>query len=226
MRIPVLSTQGIPWYLSWHTLLTFFILILSAFLLIIYMQKRIVNLLEERMNPFKRSATGSDRTSNTKETLANEAIFRSEIKELNKKLNEKSAILAAMAKESDEQRSLLIDLKTKFSELEDNPESLQSRIKEIQKMLETQINGNDDTYQIHFSEMNKQLYKKLKNEFPDLTTNDLRLCAYIRLNYSSKEIADLLSIKPSSVYISRSRLRKKLELGTEHDLLEFLNRFE
>lgn len=51
----------------------------------------------------------------------------------------------------------------------------------------------------------------------------MRLCAYIKIGFDSKEIADLLNIKPSSVYISRSRLRKKLNIETDEDLHSYLN---
>ena len=49
---------------------------------------------------------------------------------------------------------------------------------------------------------------KLKEAHPSLTKNDLKLCAYLRLNLSSKEIAPLLNISVHSVEIKRYRLRK------------------
>ena len=59
-------------------------------------------------------------------------------------------------------------------------------------------------------------FKILKDKHPNLTPNDLKLCVYLRLNLSSKEIAPLLNISHRSVEIKRYRLRKKLDL--EHDI--------
>jgi hypothetical protein len=64
--------------------------------------------------------------------------------------------------------------------------------------------------------------KKLKVLHPLLTPNDLRLCAYLRLNLSSKEIAPLLNISVRSVEIKRYRLRKKMNLNHENGLAEYI----
>ena len=71
-------------------------------------------------------------------------------------------------------------------------------------------------------ELHQDFFKKLKDKFPGLSNNDLRLCAYLKIGLNSKEIADILNIQPSSAYISRSRLRKKLNLGVDEDLHDFL----
>jgi len=62
----------------------------------------------------------------------------------------------------------------------------------------------------------------LKIRFPDLSSTDLKLCAYLRLNLSSKEIAQLMNISLKGVEISRYRIRKKLNLATEINLYDFL----
>jgi DNA-binding CsgD family transcriptional regulator len=65
-------------------------------------------------------------------------------------------------------------------------------------------------------------YKFLKEKYPELTPNDLRMCAYLRMNFNTKEIAQLLNISARSVETSRHRLRKKLKLGKKQNLTEFL----
>lgn len=65
-------------------------------------------------------------------------------------------------------------------------------------------------------------FKTLKNKYPELTTNDLRLCSYLRMNFSTKEIAQLLNISTRGVEMSRHRLRKKLGLQHDENLVEFL----
>ncbi|MGV3639636.1 MAG: helix-turn-helix transcriptional regulator, partial [Adhaeribacter sp.] len=73
-----------------------------------------------------------------------------------------------------------------------------------------------------FNEAHENYFKKLKAGHPDLTPNDLKLCAYLRMNMSSKEMASLLNITVRGVEIRRYRLRKKLNLDHEKNLAEFL----
>jgi DNA-binding CsgD family transcriptional regulator len=65
-------------------------------------------------------------------------------------------------------------------------------------------------------------FKALKKKYPLLTTNDLRLCSYLRMNFNTKEIAQLLNISARGVEVSRHRLRKKLNLEYDDNLVEFL----
>lgn len=64
--------------------------------------------------------------------------------------------------------------------------------------------------------------KTLLQHFPNLTPHDLRLCSYLKMNFSTKEIARLLNISVRAVEISRYRLRKKLGLKHDENLTEFL----
>ena len=73
-----------------------------------------------------------------------------------------------------------------------------------------------------FDNADKDFLKKVKSAHAALTPNDLRLCAYLRLNLSSKEIAPLLNISVRSVEIKRYRLRKKMELPHEQGLVEYI----
>tara|TARA_R110002049_G_scaffold32570_9_gene108324 strand:- start:10048 stop:12774 length:2727 start_codon:yes stop_codon:yes gene_type:complete len=76
-----------------------------------------------------------------------------------------------------------------------------------------------------FNNADKDFLEKIKKSHPDLTPNDLRFCAYLRLNLSSKEMAPLLNISTKSVETKRYRLRKKL--GLEHDsgLVNYILKF-
>jgi FixJ family two-component response regulator len=65
---------------------------------------------------------------------------------------------------------------------------------------------------------------RLRERYPHLTKNDLKLCAYIRLNLSSKEIASLMFVTVRAVEISRFRLRKRLDLDKGINLNEFIQR--
>ncbi|MBT8309687.1 MAG: LuxR family transcriptional regulator [Flavobacteriaceae bacterium] len=102
----------------------------------------------------------------------------------------------------------------------DNDQGLNSVVKIIDKNL----NNTDDWkfFQEAFNNADKDFLKKVKNIHPSLTPNDLKLCAYLRLNLSSKEIAPLLNISPRSVEVKRYRLRKKMQLEHETSLTNYI----
>lgn len=81
-----------------------------------------------------------------------------------------------------------------------------------------------EQFSVHFNHVNEGFFTNLKDEFPDLTPNELKLCAFLRMNLSSKEIAQLMNITIKAVEVSRYRLRKKLKLDPEQNLYEFLLR--
>jgi DNA-binding CsgD family transcriptional regulator len=98
---------------------------------------------------------------------------------------------------------------------------------EFKKLLKVLVEDNkvDDTWEHfahHFDKVHTDFLVLLKNKYPSLTASELKLCAYLRMNLSSKEIAQLLNISVRGVEISRYRLRKKLELPKEANLFEFL----
>lgn len=73
-----------------------------------------------------------------------------------------------------------------------------------------------------FENADQEFFKKIQEKHPKLTHNDLKLCAYLRLNLSSKEVAPLLNISVRSVEVKRYRLRKKMELEHDEGLVEYI----
>ncbi len=99
--------------------------------------------------------------------------------------------------------------------------------KELQKIakdIERNIASDDDwdQFQIHFDQVHGDFSRRLKTAYPHLTNQDMRLCAYLKLNMSTKEIANLLNITVRGVELSRYRLRKKLELERSVNLTDFI----
>ena len=95
------------------------------------------------------------------------------------------------------------------------------------KKASQNINKEDswNIFKEAFDNADNDFLKKVKQDHPTLTPNDLRLCAYLRLNLSSKEIAPLLNISVRSVEIKRYRLRKKMNLDHEQGLVEYILSF-
>jgi len=100
----------------------------------------------------------------------------------------------------------------------------QFKLKMLNKKIDQDLNLEEDwkKFEQYFDEVQGDYISRLKDRYPQLSPKDLKLCAYLRMNLSSKEIASLLSITPRGVEIHRYRLRKKLGLTRETNLVEFL----
>ncbi|MGB3077494.1 MAG: two-component regulator propeller domain-containing protein [Saprospiraceae bacterium] len=101
--------------------------------------------------------------------------------------------------------------------------------KEVQQLLnmvnfDVKLDEDWEHFAHHFDQVHVDFLKHLHESFPQLSTSDLKLCAYLRMNLSTKEIAPLLNISIRGVEGSRYRLRKKLDLSTDANLTEFILR--
>jgi len=95
---------------------------------------------------------------------------------------------------------------------------------DLVKKIDDNIASRDDwkTFETNFERAHEEFIKKLKAGYPKLTPGDLRLCAYLRMNLSSKEIAPLLGISVRGLENHRYRLRKKMGLDIDVNLSEFM----
>ena len=100
----------------------------------------------------------------------------------------------------------------------------QGDIKNVITLINNNLNTSDDwkLFEEAFKNTDKGFIKKLKSLHTNLTSNDMRLCTYLRLNLSSKEIAPLLNISIRSVEVKRYRLRKKMNLPHEASLSSYI----
>lgn len=114
---------------------------------------------------------------------------------------------------------LLNTLKKELKHIESKPET-----KSVIKIIDNNLNNNNDWefFEEAFNNADKNFLNKVKDAHPDLTPNDLRFCAYLRLNLSSKEIAPLLNISVRSIEIKRYRLRKKMNLPHQKSLVSYI----
>jgi len=114
----------------------------------------------------------------------------------------------------------------KLNRLIETPQA-KTELKKIIALLEEQshLNEQRDHFMQHFEQIFSNFYRRLKKEYPKLTAKDQKLCAYLRMNLTSKDIAPLMNISVRGVEISRYRLRKKLDMDTEVNLNEFMMEF-
>ena len=141
-------------------------------------------------------------------------------------LDNKTSELASIAMQMTYKNELLTQVKQKLSKVTQTMIHTESKhqVESLIKTLEKDLVGTDDweKFELHFDQVHQDFIKKLRKNYPELTPKDLKLCAYLRMNLASKEIAPLLNISIRGVEISRYRLRKKMYLSREVNLTEFL----
>ncbi len=133
-------------------------------------------------------------------------------------LEHKESQLSAITIQMLEKNELLDEIKTILNKKDPNAET---ELKKLVSKYTIQDNNWKD-FDNYFESVNKNFYTRLKQKYPDISNNDLKICALIKLNLSIKEMASILNISPDSVKTARHRLRKKLQLNTEENLTDFI----
>jgi DNA-binding NarL/FixJ family response regulator len=99
-------------------------------------------------------------------------------------------------------------------------------IKEISASIDEKIKTDSwKRFDVTFNAVYDDFYKNLHIDFPDLTTTEIKLSAFLKLGLNTKDIASILFITPQSVKVSRSRLRKKLGITQDINLQIFLSKY-
>jgi hypothetical protein len=119
-----------------------------------------------------------------------------------------------------EHTNQLVDIQKKATEEEIKMDILRL----INALQRDSTNDMWEEFELRFKQVHSGFYSRLLQKFPDLTSNELKLCALLKLNLSTKEICELTGQRPASLDVARSRLRKKLELPTSQtNLVAFLS---
>ena len=138
-------------------------------------------------------------------------------------LKEQLAILFTKQVQKNE---LIKNLKTELERLEKihDYEQIKTGIGKLIRRIDfdKSLENNWDQFSIYFDSANQNFLRRLSEKHPQLSPKDHKLCAYLRLNLSTKDIAPLLNISVRGVEISRYRLRKKLGLKTKENLVQYL----
>ena len=202
-----------PWYLSNSAIgLYIFILIITIILIHSsynqYYKKQKKNLIEKNQRELERSQLENERE-----------IMKLRNEKLRHDIDNKNRELAASTMSIIKKNEFLSTVKKELSEVRNN-----ELVKPVIKIIDKNLNQESDweLFQEAFNNADKDFLKKVKIKHPSLTPNDLRLCAYLRLNLSSKEIAPLLNISHKSVEIKRYRLRKKMNLESKDNLIHHI----
>jgi DNA-binding CsgD family transcriptional regulator len=148
---------------------------------------------------------------------------------LNNELSHKSKELAISTMSIIKKNEVLLHIK---EELNKQKEELGVRYPQkfyqvLNSIIDSNISQSDEweIFEINFNQTHNNFFQRLKCLYPDLTPSDLRLCAFLRLNLTSKEIAPLLGISLRGIETHRYRLRKKFDLASDDNLIEFILKY-
>jgi DNA-binding CsgD family transcriptional regulator len=120
---------------------------------------------------------------------------------------------------------ILTDLKNEMMEMSDNQSGIDiSEIKSLIRKIDIELEDkqNWSVFETHFDRVHENFFQRLREKHEELSPKDLRMCAFLRMNLSSKEIAPLQNISIRSVEISRYRLRRKLKIPHEQNLTDYI----
>ncbi len=165
------------------------------------------------------------------QALAKAEIVNAQLREeeLKKELDYKNRELTSYTVNFIQKSKLMEEMKETLSNLKETPANeVSKKILEINKIIDSnyQVDKEWEDFKRHFEKVHPDFFDQLKLRFPDLTGNDLKLCALLKLNMNMKESAKILGISPDSVKTARYRLRKKLNLAKEEALFDFMFKIE
>ncbi|PTB91088.1 hypothetical protein C9994_16155, partial [Marivirga lumbricoides] len=149
--------------------------------------------------------------------------------ELNQKIAFKNKELTSYTLNFMQKNELMEELKEAIKEIKKSPgNDVGKKLGALNKMVTNsmQIDKDWQDFKRHFEEVHTDFFTRLKSKFPDITSNELKLCALLKLNMNLKEAASIMGISPESVKTARYRLRKKLQLSKEDNLVEYIINLE
>lgn len=211
-----------PWYWSWWSKLIY----LCAFGVLIYISYKSVE--KKHLKQLRHKQLEMEKQLSMQKMQHEHELLLLKKEKLEEEVQFKSEDLANSANELIKRKKLLSKLHTeiaKQTENKENKEKIPSSLRKLSRELERQIKLDKDETKLFehgFNSVHDHFFGKLLSQYPNLTPQDLKLAAYLRMNLGSKEIAPLLNITVRGVELKRYRLRKKMSLDESVNLNEFM----
>lgn len=146
---------------------------------------------------------------------------------LNNLLDYKRRQLTSSTISKENLNNQLRKVREKLIEIRNSPleGDLERQIADLIKLIKPSLNSNQDwkLFQTHFESVHPRFFSELRDRGSHLTENELKHCAYVQLQLTNKEVANMHGISPGSVKMARNRIKKKLNLMAEESLSKFLS---
>ena len=219
-----------PWYLEWYVLLIWIVLFLSI-LFVSYMiiKKRIYTIKRREKLGQQRKMIKQQIQLKRKADRAEQQMTQLKNENLQKQNRTKAEEIANSTMELVEKNKMLLMVKEKLKNIQSEKviETRNGIIRQMLRSIDRDLNNKEKwkIFEENFDEVHEEFLNRFKDKHSNITAKDMRLCALLRMNLSSKEIAPLLRISVRSVEISRYRLRKKIELEHDINLTDYIVHF-
>lgn len=213
-----------PFYWNMFSKILFLILLLTTAYLAYYFIKQNFNTKQKKLHLEQEEIRRMEIEKREREIVALKA------EKLESDLTLKSKELAMSTMTIIRKNEVLIKVKDELVDLKKHlgsqyPNKYYDR---MVRLVDQSISSNDDweIFQTNFDRIHENFFRNLHAAYPELTSNDLRFCAYFRLNLTTKDIAHLMNISPKGVEMARYRIRKKINIPSEKNISEFLIEFK
>jgi DNA-binding CsgD family transcriptional regulator len=216
-----------PWHRSWLALITYVLavalLLFSVYVKTIRKQKRIIHLKGQELI--------AQRRRHSEETkVKDREIDELQAKNLQAELNFKTQELSGYILNVIRKNEMLEEVKknavsiAKAIDEKKEPMAVKQKVNRLISQINTNIANDSDfeVFESNFNLIHQDFFKLLDERFPALNRSEKTLCAYLKMNLSSKEIAPLLNISIRGVEVNRYRLRKRMGLSHDVNLTEYL----
>jgi tetratricopeptide (TPR) repeat protein/DNA-binding CsgD family transcriptional regulator len=160
----------------------------------------------------------------TEELAIQENAAKLKEDKMKEQLKEKEREMMSHVLQINQKNEILNQIKKNLSMLKNENEVNKIYIKEIDKIVKNNLSNENDweKFSYFFVQVHPNFFKKLLEKFPELTQNELKHCSFMRANLSVKETAAILNVSPKTVEMARYRIKKKVGLNAEDDLLNIL----
>ncbi len=201
-----------------------FLLILAAWAVVAYRQKLHLAKVESlRMQAEKLAET--QKTLRLREQMETETkLNRLRQAQMEEELSIKERELSTTAMHIIQKGELLASVQHKLDELTKRNRELAPEFKAVYDAVrqDSQLDADWGKFKTHFEQVHSGFFTKLSKNHPDLSLQEIRMCAYLRMNLDNKSIAQMLNVQPDSLRVTRYRLRKKLGQETDKSLYQML----
>ena len=161
------------------------------------------------------------------EAQRNADLQKAQIERQQLELDNRNRELTSFTMFLQQKNRMLSDINDSLNEIkkESKSEELNSKLERIKRKI---VKGTDDEndwrrFRLYFEQIHPDFFSKLRLQCEKLSLNELRHCAYIKMNLSQHEVADLLYVQPKTVEVARYRIKKKLGLSSKDNLLLFIS---
>lgn len=211
-----------PWYLTIWAIILYGLVIVFAATLIAKWRIRRALIKEEHKNSIEKA------TQSIKILEQERIIVQQQKQLLENELTSKSKELASLALDMAQRQSVIDNLKNTINEQKRKGSINSTDVDALLKHINSDIGDSEfwSIYHKNFDLIHENFFRNLVAHYPSLTPVDLRFCALLRLNLSTKDIAKFTSLTVRGVETARYRLRKKLGINDKESLVQFLIDFK